>query len=174
MDMRMPPDEFYREIDWITNIPEDLCERLLDYVKNSEELQNDIYEWQKKGYGGFQMHEVPDYLREWCVANIPEIDFNVFNVQIQLMPWHECRAHIDIKYDENGSPEIIRESGFNFLLTDDGAITSWYDDKVENVLHSVHYKPKKWYQHQGQVHHRITGIVAPPRVAVTIFKYVRV
>ena len=141
-------------------------------LRNSLEKTEDFYEWQKKGYDGFQMHDVPDFLRGWILANVP-VDFNEFTMHVQVMPNHECRAHVDISFDANGSPVICRESSFNFLLTEDGAITSWYDDEVENVLHSVHYKPRKWYQHQGLVNHRMTGITHPPRIAVSVFKYVK-
>lgn len=161
MDMKMPLDEYYREMDW-KPIPDDLCYMLMEYMETSVEAKRDNYTWQRKGHGEFQMHDAPDFIWDWCKDNLP-LDFDQFFISVQVIPVHECRAHIDTE---------LRTSSFNFVLTDDRAITSWYDDKLETILESVEYKARTWYHHQGSVFHRITGVRTPPRIGVTIYKII--
>lgn len=158
----LPLDQYYVQKDWKA-IPDDVCQLLLEYMQTSSEQIREIYPWQKKGhshYGEFAMHDAPDFIWEWCKENLP-LDFNQYVISVQVVSSHECKTHIDSK---------LRASSFNFVLTDDRAVTSWYDDTQENILHSVQYKPRTWYHHQGSIYHRVTGIKTPPRIGVTIYK----
>ena len=157
----LPLDKFYEKMEWNV-IPDDICEMIFEYLKTSVEPIRDNYPWQAAGHGQFQMHDAPDFLWEWCQENIP-LNFNEYCVSVQMIPTHHCRTHVDTG---------LRNSSFNFVLTDDQAVTSWYDETKENILHSVQYKAKTWYHHQGAVFHRITGVLTPPRVAVTIYKII--
>lgn len=157
MDMKLPLEILFVEKDW-KPIPEELCVRSLEYIKTAEFLENQI--WHHFGNYNFEMYNAPDFLVDWCRENLP-FDMTGFTVGIQQMLIHDINKHVD------GS---LRESSFNFVITDDGGVTSWYEAMDNNnIVGSVHYKPRTWYQHQGHVPHRITGI-HPPRVAVSIFK----
>lgn len=156
----MPLDKYYEQMDW-KPIPNDICYMLIEFMETSVEAIRDNYPWQKKGHGEFQMHDAPDFIWDWCRENLP-LDFDQFFISIQVIPVHECRTHIDT---------ALRESSFNFVLTDDKAVTSWYGED-ETILHSVQYKAKTWYHHQGSIPHRITGVSTPPRVGVTIYKII--
>lgn len=155
----LPLDKYYEQMNWKV-IPDDICQMIFEYMETSVEAVRENYPWQKKGHGEFQMHDAPEFLWEWCQENLP-LDFKQYYVSIQVIPVHQCRTHIDT---------ALRKSSFNFVLTGDKAVTSWYDETHENILHSVEYKTKTWYHHQGSVPHRITGITTPPRIGVTIYK----
>lgn len=151
MDMRVPLDTYYIEMDWPA-IPDELCKQLIEHAKGSPNI------WEGRHVvSGFEQYEVLDSLKDWLYNNLP-IDLNGFQIRLQCSPNEELFPHKD----------AIRASSFNFVLTDDGGRTIWSDSEGKELC-SINYKKNVWYQHQSQITHTVENI-KPPRIAVTLFK----
>ena len=44
-------------------------------------------------------------------------------------------------------------------------------DINNNILHSYHYEPRTWYQHQSQIPHSVVNSAGLLRIAITIYKF---
>lgn len=157
MNMKMPLDVFCVELDW-DPIPDDICKQIVDFLRTSKFLENQ--EYHKHGLYNFEMHLGPEFLIDWCRDNLPININDGFTVSIQQTTEGILPPHVD---------SATRDSSFNFLITEPVGVTTWYDVVYRTPVHSVVYESRKWYQHQGNVPHGVTGIV-PPRIAVSIYK----
>jgi hypothetical protein len=154
--MDLPLDVYCREIDW-PQIPIDICEATIEHVKNSDFLRNQAYH-ALDNYT-YELYDAPQVLIDWCMKNLPE-DLTGFVVKVHRLQPPTIEKHKD---------DAHRISSFNFLLTTDPAVTTWYDEDKTTVKHSTVYTPFKWYQHHGRLWHDITGLKTH-RMAVLIYQ----
>lgn len=156
MNMDLPLDVFCKELDW-PQIPIDICETTITHVENSDFLRNQAYHV-LDNYT-YELYDAPQVLIDWCVENIP-VDLSGFVVKVHRLLPPEIEKHKDDSH---------RISSFNFLLTADPAVTTWYDEDKKTVKHSTVYKQYTWYHHHGRLWHDITEIKTP-RMAVLIYQ----
>jgi hypothetical protein len=150
----LPLDIFYVNLDWPV-IPNDLCQELIDFAKTAK----NIWEGEKNNYSTFAQYNGPESLISWVQNNLSWIPKD-YQIRLQGIPNStELSMHKD----------AMRGSSYNFVLTDDGSTTHWYNDQSEKI-HSVKYTPRTWHQHQSQVAHSVDGGEVG-RLAVTIFKF---
>ena len=156
--MSMP---YYEELDW-PSVPQHLCDLAISSTKEAE----NIWEF-KDRFPDFAQHIVPDELLDWLNTNLP-IDLTDYTIRLQSM-----RTSTMIHKD------ITRKFSYNFVMTNDGGITSWYDMEesvvpygtIVPMLETVKYESMKWYKNASKIAHDVRGIESPPRVAITIFKH---
>lgn len=149
----LPTDIFNVELDWPA-VPDDVCNKLFEHVKSARDS------WKENGLPSvFSQYEPPDYLVEWVRNNLPSIPKH-FRIVVQATHGKILPVHID----------SIRASAFNFVMTEDGGTTNWYDAD-NKLVHSTNYKTKVWYQHQSRVAHGVTNVSNGPRIAISIFEF---
>ena len=122
MNMDLPLDVFCKELDW-PQIPIDICEATITHVENSDFLRNQAYHV-LDNYT-YELYDAPQVLIDWCAENIP-VDLSGFVVKVHRLLPPEIEKHKDDSH---------RISSFNFLLTADPAVTTWYDEDKKTVLH---------------------------------------
>ena len=150
---KIPLNEFYIELDWPI-IPIDICNELIEYSKSA----TNIWEGKDSDFKQYEQYFAPIYLIEWVKEFLPFI-LDDYSVRLQCIPRDKSlRPHKD----------AARDSSYNFVITEDGGCTNWYDASGQ-IIHSIHYKSKTWYHHQSQITHSVDSINSS-RLAVTIFK----
>lgn len=152
----IPLTEFYRKMTWPT-IPDSICNDIIQHVEQNN--PPNIREGETGNNRWFNHHTTIESFDEWYqqhLAFIPED----YTVRIQKISTEGIGIHTD----------YLRKSSYNFVLTYDGSTTHWHDSN-NNILHSYHYEPRTWYQHQSQIPHSVVNSAGLLRIAITIYKF---
>jgi hypothetical protein len=111
----------------------------------------------------FRLYEPPQELIEWLKHN----GIMSSKASIQVMDnGTELKPHIDNEYS-------TRVSAINYILSNPGPVTSWYNEKNKNgkrgftPIHSEIIEANKWHKINTSVFHGVTGI-NEPRISITI------
>ena len=146
----------YQYLDW-PQLPLAMENQLIEFQQTAENLWVDL---QQKEYGKYTGHyglyHVPNYLSEWIGKNLPIDDTWQIKLQAVFPPW--LPPHTDTN----------RLWSYNYLLTDDHAITSWHNcDK--KLIESVKFESRRWAKFNNSVLHSVINF-KKPRIAVTLYK----
>lgn len=161
MDKKMNMIRCYEEMIW-PKIPIQLANDLIEYAKTAENIENIKNHPAKKKYftdkcteATFKQFAATKELEDWVWAHLPITDEYVVRLQ-EFKNTPACPKHKDTS----------RANAFNYLLTDDDAITIWFNDDGIKI-NEVRYKKNVWYYHESTVYHQVVEMTY--RLAVTIF-----
>jgi hypothetical protein len=137
-------------------LPKDLELSLFDWALQA----NSVRKADAKGKFFDQMQSSPE-LDSWARINLP-IDES-FTVILQKF---EGIVHCPVHKDN------IRDFSYNYVLTDDPAVTVFYSDQAEEI-DRITYQPRQWYWHNSKVFHGVQNM-ATDRLAVSVFQLIPV
>jgi hypothetical protein len=146
------------------------CYEHMPWPQLPAELEASLFEWAKEAnsvrrpnaQGKFfdQMESSPE-LDAWARANLP-IDDSYTVILQKFVGIVHCPVHKD----------NIRNFSYNYVLTDDPAVTVFYSDDAEEV-DRITYQSKQWYWHNSKVFHGVQNM-STDRLAVSIFQLIPV
>jgi hypothetical protein len=117
----------------------------------------------------FEVFEAPIEVRQWLFDN--KIIKDVFSVDVSVQRSYGGNAllpHIDKTVDSNDGIVRIRNVALNYLLTDSGPRTCFYNsNKIDDICESVIVPKYKWHILEVKRFHGVENIESD-RISLTI------
>lgn len=141
----------YQRMDW-KSLPRELERGLCEYAKDAPPINPNL-----TIYSVFSTIVIPSEVEAWIRSELPISDNHTVVIQRFRAPW------IGVHKDS------IRDCAYNYVLSDDNAITHFYDDD-QSLVESVRYEKSVWYYHNTDVFHSVDEITDMFRCAISVFE----
>lgn len=142
------------------SLPDEMVAELIRYSKGATIIGGEAASFLgANNESVYAILEAPSYLLEWVKVNISDIDDSYVIGLQRFLGVTGIPIHVD----------SIRSYAYNNVLTNDPAVTCFYD-KDNNLIDRVKYGKNKWYYHNTTIPHNIINLATKFRLAITMFK----
>lgn len=127
----------------------------------------------------YATYDLPPHIEQWMRTNLPIPENWTITIQ-RIRAGFEVPNHTAAGAEHKGPMSIhvdqLRESVYQFLLTDSGPVTGWYrklPDGSHELVESVVFEKGIWYHLHTSIPHAVRGL-NEDRIAVIAYKNARI